>query len=301
MLPNYTPEQRIPLGETDVTQKLEPSRLGGTVQDMTARSAGSSLWIRRFHPDSQSKIRLVCFPHAGGSASFYFSVSRALQGDVEVLAVQYPGREDRRAEPCATSIAELADCVFEALRHMSGPPLALFGHSMGAVIAFEVAQRLEREMATAAVRLFVSGRRAPSRHHEEYVHLQDDQEILTEIKTLNGTDARVLGDEEIMRMSLPSLRGDYRAIESYRGGEDAQVSCPISMLLGNSDPRVTVDDALAWCTHTTAGFDSHILSGGHFYLGTQQSQVVELIRDRLVASQLSEAGRPVKQDCVWSV
>lgn len=250
---------------------------------MTVTSAGSSLWIRRFHPDPQSKVRLVCFPHAGGSASFYFSVSRALQGDVEVLAVQYPGREDRRAEPCATSITQLADCVFEVLRHMSGPPLALFGHSMGAVVAFEVAQRLEQQMGAVAVRLFVSGRRAPSRHHGEYVHLQNDQCLLAEVKTLNGTDARVFGDEEIMRMSLPSLRGDYRAIESYRGGEGAQVSCPISMLVGDSDPRVTLDDALAWRTHTTAGFDSHIFPGGHFYLGGQQSQVLDLIRDRLVA------------------
>lgn len=249
---------------------------------MTATSTGSSLWIRRFHPDPQSTVRLVCFPHAGGSASFYFSVSRALQGDVEVLAVQYPGREDRRAEPCATSITELADGIVEALRHTSGPPLALFGHSMGAVIGFEVARRLEQQMGTVVARLFVSGRRAPSRQHGEYVHLQDDQGLLAEVRTLNGTDARVLDDEEIMRMSLPSLRGDYRAIESYRGGEGVQVSCPISMLVGDSDPRVTLDDALAWRAHTTAGFDSQVFPGGHFYLGGQQSQVLELIRDRLV-------------------
>lgn len=245
-------------------------------------SGGSSLWIRRFHPDPQSKVRLVCFPHAGGSASFYFSASRALQGDVELLAVQYPGREDRRAEPCAASITELVDCIFEVLHHVSGPPLALFGHSMGAVVAFEVARRIEREMGAAAVRLFVSGRRAPSCHRGEYVHLQDDQGLLAEVRTLNGTNARVLGDEEIMRMSLPALRGDYRAIESYRGQKGAQVSCPISMLVGESDPRVTVDEALAWRTHTSAGFDSHIFSGGHFYLGERQSQVLELIRDRLV-------------------
>lgn len=249
---------------------------------MTVTSAGSSLWIRRFHPDLRSKVRLVCFPHAGGSASFYFPVSRALQGDVEVLAVQYPGRADRRAEPCATSITELADGVFEALRPLSGPPLALFGHSMGAVTAFEVALRLEHQMDAVAVRLFVSGRRAPSRQHGEYVHLQDDQGLLDEVRALNGTDARVLGDEEIMRMSLPSLRNDYRAIESYRGGEGAQVSCPISMLVGDSDPRVTLDDALAWRTHTTAGFDSQVFPGGHFYLGGQQPEVIELIRDRLV-------------------
>lgn len=249
---------------------------------MAVTSADSSLWIRRFHPDPQSKIRLVCFPHAGGSASFYFSASRALRGDVEVLAVQYPGRQDRRAEPCVTSITELADCIFRVLRSMSGPPLALFGHSMGAITAFEVARRLEREMGAVAVRLFVSGRRAPSRHYDEYVHLRDDQGILTEVKALNGTDARVFDNEEIMRMSLPSLRGDYRAIESYRGGEGVQVSCPISMLVGDSDPRVTLDDALAWRTHTTAEFDSHIFPGGHFYLGAQQSQVLKLIRDRLV-------------------
>lgn len=104
-------------------------------------------------------MRLVCLPHAGGSASSYFSMSAALTPSVETLSVQYPGRYDRRKEPCIESIPELAEAIFTALFEWADRPLALFGHSMGAVLAFEVARRLEQRMGKPPVRLFPAGRR----------------------------------------------------------------------------------------------------------------------------------------------
>jgi pyochelin biosynthetic protein PchC len=121
-------------------------------------------WIRRYHPATPGSIQLVCLPHPGGSATFYFPVSRALAPDVDVLAIQYPGRQDRRME---RSVPELARRIFRVLDDRTDRPLALLGHSTGASLAFEMARLLEHEEGVVPRRLFASGRRAPSRYREE--------------------------------------------------------------------------------------------------------------------------------------
>lgn len=119
------------------------------------------LWIRRFHPAGPASARLVCLPHAGGAASYYFSLSRALSPGVEVLAIQYPGRQERQLERRRETVAELADEITEVIRPLADQPLYLFGHSLGATVAFEVARRLEAADVKLA-HMFVSARRAPA-------------------------------------------------------------------------------------------------------------------------------------------
>ncbi|MGW7538877.1 thioesterase II family protein [Amycolatopsis sp. NPDC054798] len=240
----------------------------------------SNTWVRRFHPAPDAPVRLVCFPHAGGSASFYFPVSKALSGEMDVLNLQYPGRQDRRHEPLIDDLGKLADEVASVLQPWLDRPVAFFGHSMGAVLAFETALRLERDPAFSPVRLFASGRRAPSTTRDEAVHLRDDEGILEELKLMSGTDARLLGDEEILRMSLPAIRGDYRAIETYRPGPDSAVRCPIDALTGDADPKTTLAEAQAWEKHTTGGFDLKVFRGGHFFLAHHQQEINALIRTR---------------------
>lgn len=246
-------------------------------------------WVRRFHPPRQNRARLVCFPHAGGSASFFFPVSKALSPALDVLAIQYPGRQDRRLEPGITSIAELADQATEALRSHLDRPLILFGHSMGAIVAFEVARRLERDGDGRVIDLFVSGRRAPSRHQDENVHLRDDEGIVAELKLMSGTDAALLGDDEILRMILPAIRSDYTAIETYRCEPGATVSCPITVLVGEADPRTSPDEASAWNDHTTGLFELHTYAGGHFFLAHHQPEITNLIRAHSISTV---SGRP---------
>jgi surfactin synthase thioesterase subunit len=246
-------------------------------------NAGGSRWIRRFNQSPSARTRLICFPHAGGSANFYLPFSRALSGDVDVVAVQYPGRQDRLTEPGAASIAELVGQIFEALRQHVDHPVALFGHSMGAIVAFEVARRLEAELGVVPVRLFASGRRAPSRYREENIHRLDDKDLLVELRSLSGTGGRVLDNEEIMGMALPAIRADYRLIETYRFQRGVQLSCPVSVLLGDADPLVTLSEANAWRSHTTGKFESHVFPGGHFYLDGQRDQVLAVIRAAMSA------------------
>jgi surfactin synthase thioesterase subunit len=239
-------------------------------------------WVRRFHPGPPGAPRLVCFPHAGGSASFYFPVSQTLAPVAEVLTLQYPGRQDRRAEKGLESVDELSDHIVEALAPYTDRPLVFFGHSMGAILAYEVARRLERQ-GVVLRHLFASGRRAPSRHRAESVHTRDDDGIVAELMTLSGTDAAVLGDEEILRMVLPAIRSDYRAIETYRHAGDVRVSCPVTVLAGDDDPRVTLPEAADWSAHTSAGCELRVFRGGHFFLTRHQPEINALIRETLVA------------------
>ncbi|MFE2600942.1 thioesterase II family protein [Streptomyces sp. NPDC059396] len=247
-------------------------------------STEESLWARCFHPAPESPRQLFCFPHAGGSASFYFPVSAQLSSVAEVFSVQYPGRQDRRKETSPDDINAMADQVYAALRgQFHARPTTFFGHSMGATIAFEVARRFEAEGGELS-HLFASGRRAPSRFRDENVHRRSDDGIVAELKLLSGTNTALLGDEEILRMILPAIRSDYRAIETYRCEPGTAVRAPISALTGDNDPKTTLDEAEDWRGHTTGAFDLKVFPGGHFFLGSQAPAVIALLRQHLSSS-----------------
>ncbi|WP_173132769.1 thioesterase II family protein [Kibdelosporangium persicum] len=246
---------------------------------MTLAPGETSAWIRRFHPAPEARTRLVCLPHAGGSAPYFFPVSRALAPDIDVLAVQYPGRQDRRAEKCIDNIAELADHVAGQLTAWADKPLTLFGHSMGATLAFEVARRLGPEMTVLGV--IASGRCAPSSTRFDNVHNLDDTRLLGELRLLSGTDAQILGDEEIVRMVLPAIRADYTAAETYRCDPGVRIPYPILTMIGDDDPRASLDEARAWAGHTEAEFGMRIFPGGHFYLNDHADAVITTVAGQI--------------------
>ncbi|MFF4402333.1 thioesterase II family protein [Streptomyces sp. NPDC001480] len=249
---------------------------------MSSRPA-DDLWIRSFRPAPEAAELLVCFPHAGGSASYYRPVAAGLGPGVDVVAVQYPGRQDRRHEPGLTSVAELADRVTEALVPWQDRPLTFFGHSMGAVVAFEVTRRLERA-GTGPVRLFASGRRAPSRTRDEKVHTLGDDRLIAEIRSLSGTDARFLEDEELLRMVLPAIRNDYTAVETYLAAPTDTVRCPVTVLVGDDDPKTSLEEARAWDGHTLGGSELRVFPGGHFYLTDRAADVLAVLTEHFTAS-----------------
>jgi surfactin synthase thioesterase subunit len=204
-------------------------------------------------------------------------VSAALSpAGVDVVAVQYPGRQDRRAEPPIGDMAVLADQLYEVLRREPQIPTTIFGHSMGAILGFEVTRRLESD-GRGPVRLFASGRRGPGTHRDEKIHLRDDAGILAELRTMNGTESVILADDELMRAALPALRADYKAIETYRCGSDDRVRCPITVLTGDSDPKTTLDEASAWAQHTSGPCDVQIFTGGHFFLIDRADEILKLL------------------------
>jgi surfactin synthase thioesterase subunit len=249
---------------------------------MSNSAADGKLWCRRYHPAQNATSRLVCLPHAGGSAPFFRPVSAALGPTVDVVALQYPGRQERRAEQPISDMMILADHIYDILRGQPPLPLTFLGHSMGAVAAFEVTRRLEAD-GQPPVWLFASGRRAPSTHRDENVHLRDDAGIVAELRMLSGTASSLLGDDEMMRAALPALRADYKAAEVYRCAADVTVACPITVLTGDSDPKTTLDEAKAWSRHTTGAFDMQVYPGGHFFLTDHADQVIKLLHQHFQA------------------
>lgn len=155
---------------------------------------------------------------------------------------------------------------------------------MGAILAFEVTRRLERDHGVTPVRIFASGRRSPSSFRHEAVHLRDDDGIVAEMRELSGTDAKILGNEEILRMVLPAIRSDYTAIENYRAAPEDVVRTPVTVLTGDADPRTSREEADAWKTHTTGEFNIHRFPGGHFFLANHQEQIVKIVSEELAAA-----------------
>jgi surfactin synthase thioesterase subunit len=259
---------------------------------MAEVEADAGLWIRRFHPAPQAMTRLVCFPHAGGSATFFRPVSQALSPAVDVLSVQYPGRQDRRKEKAVDSITDLADQIFAALCPWADRPVVLFGHSMGAIVAFEVARRFEREAQVLLSGLFVSGRRAPSFVRKENIHERDDDGIVRELKLMSGTDVTLLGDDEILRMILPAIRSDYKAVDTYQYLPGPKLACSIDALIGDADPKNSIAEAQGWSEYTSGSFGLHAFEGGHFYLSHHQAEINGLLKSRLVSPVSGGAAFP---------
>jgi surfactin synthase thioesterase subunit len=244
------------------------------------------MWLRRYLSTEDATTRLVCFPHAGGAAAFYLPVARAHGHESDVIVLQYPGRHERRKEPLISTIDDYADRIADILAPLPALPTVFFGHSMGATIGFEVIHRLAAVDAETPACLVASGRRAPSTHREDRTHLLDDDGVLAEIKHLNGTETALLDDDEVLRMALPAIRNDYRAIETYPPRPDRVIAAAITVLVGEDDPMTTAAEADSWREHTTGIFRIHRFPGGHFYLTTQQAAVNRVLAEELAAAPL---------------
>ncbi|MEU3522698.1 alpha/beta fold hydrolase [Streptomyces sp. NPDC038707] len=224
-------------------------------------------------------IRLVCCPYAGASASAYNALSAALPDEVEALSVQYPGRPGNRGEPPIKDVGELSDRIAEEVRPWLDRPVAVFGHSFGSVVAFEVTRRLEAAGA-APVRLIVSGRRSPSDGLGSHTP-RDDQEIIAELKELGGIPPRFFEKEKFLEPILTVVKNDYHANSTYLASAEASVGCPISFLFADADPYLTGGGEHGWERHTTAEFQVTRFSGGHFFLNEKVAEVAEEIAEIL--------------------
>lgn len=231
------------------------------------RDGDLSRWLVRRQPTSSCRARLVVFPFAGGGASAFAKWPVFFPPQIEVVCVQPPGREDRLAEPPLGSVAAVTGRVDAALDSLSDRPMAFFGHSMGALLAFHTALRRQSRGAGAPTHLFVSSCRAPhlGQGWKDPRSLTDA--ILVErLRDFAGTPQEVFDHPALLALVLPTIRSDLTLTFDFRPLPRRPVGCPIVALGGDSDPHVSSDELDAWSEHTRAGFNRQLFPGGHFYI-----------------------------------
>lgn len=243
--------------------------------------AGVSGPLRPLSTHPWPELRLVCVPHAGGAASTFRTWPLGLPPAVELWAAELPGRGARASEPATDDrervVTELAGALPD-----DDVPLALFGHSLGAMLAFELARELRRRDRPAPRLLVASAREAPQRPHPgEPVHGLPDQEFLDAVRRLGGTPAEVLDEPELVELALPALRADFRISETYEHAPEDPLDVPIVALGGVDDPDVTEADLEAWEEQTTAGLRMQLFAGGHFFVEPAEPAVLQLLAREL--------------------
>jgi surfactin synthase thioesterase subunit len=221
---------------------------------------------------------VIC-PHAGTGASAYRAISQVLSAHFAVVVFQYPGRQDRVREQACGELSELAHGAladYAGSQHDRGGPLTVFGHSMGAMVAFELVRAAEAQGREVRL-LGVSAAVAPGRVAQLPPHPSGDEEILDHLGTLEGTGAQVLASREIMRMALPVVKADYRAFDAYSCPPEVRVRTRIHVLGGAEDPFVTPRDLYGWAGHSEQEIAVTVFDGGHFYLNDNAAGIAEVL------------------------
>lgn len=240
----------------------------------------TSPWMKRANP--QAHCRLFCFPYAGGGASIYHAWSRSLPAAIDVCAVQLPGRENRLGEPLFTSLPSLIDALAHELAPFFDKPFAFFGHSMGALISFELARRLRSGWQPEPSQLFVSAYRAPQLpRSREMLHDLPAAEFLRQVFRMGGTPPAVLMNKELVSLILPILRADFTMYEAYTYAREEPLLCSITAFGGEQDTLVTVRELQDWREQTRGTFKLCMQPGDHFFLQSSQQQLLQVIASDL--------------------
>lgn len=227
-------------------------------------------------------MRLFCFPYAGGTALVYRTWAQKLPANMEVVAIQLPGRATRMHEPLVTKLSDLVEPLARAIAPFIDEPFAFFGHSMGSLIAFELARFFRREGRPLPLHMFVSGRSAPQLN-SEHPPLYDlpKSELLEEVQQLEGTPREVLEHPELMELMLPILRADFSICGTYEYTEEAPLACPFTVFGGLEDHEISRRQLEAWREQTSATFTLRMFPGNHFFIHTNETLLLNLVATQL--------------------
>ncbi|BAZ22553.1 thioesterase [Kalymmatonema gypsitolerans NIES-4073] len=245
-------------------------------------SARIHSWVTCPQPNPQASLRLFCFPYAGGSSLIFRTWSHSLPTTVEVCPMELPGRGTQMKLPAFTQLQPLVQAIAPVLLPHLDKPFAFFGHSMGALVSFELARLLRKEYNITPVHLFVSARLAPQiPDPKPPVHALPEPEFKEELRRLNGTPEAVLQNAELMQLLVPILRADFAVLETYVYTTEPPLNCPITAYGGSEDEEASYDELQAWQKQTNATFSLQMFTGDHFFLHSAQSLLLQSLSQEL--------------------
>ena len=260
------------------------------------------LWIKPFKPVQDSRCRLICFPYAGGGALIFRrwheylfpNIRSGIKPDIEICPVKLPGRENRIREPLPDNLFLLVKKLEKEIRPFLDRPFAFFGHSMGALIAFELAKKLRNKKAPQPFHLFVSGRRAPQIKPAPPIHNLSDNQFIEKLRKYGGTPEAVFQEPQLLDLFLPILRADFALNDNYTYINEKPLKCPVTAFFGTHDKIAPKDYVSAWKEQTDSQFDLHMIKGGHFFLNEQTENMLNIIHTSINMTLKKSKGAEMK-------
>ncbi|WP_281887493.1 thioesterase II family protein [Paenibacillus sp. YYML68] len=248
-------------------------------------------WVFNSIVNSRAELRLFCLPYAGGGASLYRDWQRMFPKYVDVCPIQLPGRENRGAEQPLSDLKQVVQVMAKAMKPLLDRPFILFGHSMGALLSYELAQELDRQYGVRPMHLFVSGSTAPhKRTPGKLMHKLPDDQFKAELRALNGTPEVLLQNDELMQILLPRIRADFSICETYQYEERPPLACPITVFGGAKDTGVNHTRLDSWKDRTTEAFELHMYDGDHFFIHEEYESMIDCIAGHITTFRTRPVG-----------
>ena len=243
----------------------------------------SNPWFHIKKPQPNAKIRLFCFPYAGGSAQIYADWHEYLPQSVEVVAVQYPGRGSRFVDPLIGSCNDMVKALLPEIAPHLNKPFVFFGHSNGGLVSFELAREAQRRGLSGQLHHFLSAKRAINLPPTKApMHSLPEKEFIEELEHLGGTPPEILEQRELMELFLPILRADFAISETFTYRDDVKLKCEATLYYGEQDVDVPEEDVMAWTNLIDAPITSHKFDGGHFFINSEKDKLLDLVNHKLV-------------------
>ncbi len=244
-------------------------------------------WIR-LSKNNNEAVKMFCFPFSGASAQSYLPFANLQNAGVNVHALEMPGRGRRFQEEMFGDMSAIVDEAATGLEpFIAARDFVFFGHSLGGLIAFEVARELRRRDKHLPMHFFISGMLAPQiPRKRKTVSDLSDTEFLERVKELEGTPDEILDNPEMLELMIPLLRNDFKIYENYRYADEEQLKCPITAFAGTEDKFVDADDVQKWSEQTAILFSKHVFDGGHFYIYSHLEEIFGIINRTLTMHRL---------------